>query len=575
MEEKTIKKEMQALLLAWCDALVGQQLSMPGRGRFDGGVLCPACQRIHGRCHEAVYPLLCAAKLTGEERYLRAARSLFAWGGSLLCDDGSLYNDANCEWNGTTVFGAVALHDALYYHGDLLTEAEKRQWEDRLRAMGKWLSANLTLSRKAHTNYYAGNACAMALLGWYFDDVSYLIQAKELAEYCFAQVSESGLFLGEGGARDARTPKGCVALDPGGYDVEETLPSLLRSALAAKDEAALKQVKRLWLSHLDWMLPDGAWDNSVGSRNFKWTYWGSRTADGCADALFRLGKDDPVFAEAALRHLEQLKAHTHGGFLRGGPDHHRRGEPVCVHHTFCHAKTLAGALDAGLYDVERTALPNDTPAPLTEYPELATVRMAKGGWIADVTVSDLPARKGVRASGGVVTLLWHRDCGPVIACSMAEEGMAEPLNQQLSVKKEGLGSVCPRLEVALEGKRWTQYNDLAAQMTAKAVKKAVTVHVDAFFCDDAHQPLAASGGCRLDYKLTAEGLLIEGRVSPGMADHARYLLPVISEKVVVTARKGSLAPQTTPVFSLTPGFLCREYEILPDRDGRFALSVTV
>ena len=163
----------------------------------------------------------------------------------------------------------------------------------------------------------------------------------------------------------------------------------------------------------------------------------------------------------------------------------------------------------------------------------------------------------------------------MIACGMAEEGMAEPLNQQLSLKKEGLGSVCPRLEVTLEGKRWTQYNDLAAQMTAKAAKKTVTVHVDAFFCDDAYQPLAASGGCRLDYKLTAEGLLIEGRVSPGIAEHARYLLPVISDTICVTARKGILDPQTKPVFGLTPGFLCREYAVKPAGDGRFAVFLSV
>ena len=576
LEEKTIKKEITALLLAWCDALAGLQMDDPGRGRFDGGVLCPACGRIHGRCHEAAYPLLCAAALTGEQKYLRAAKKAFAWGENLLCDDGSLYNDPNSDWNGVTVFGAVALHDALYYHGNLLTAAEKTAWEARLRKMGEWLSVHLTLERPAHLNYYAANACAMALLGRYFSKPAYSELAGELAAHCFASVTANGLLCGEGGKPDVRTPKGCAAVDASGYNVEETLPSLARYALTAEDAAALEQVKGLYLAHLAWMLPDGAWDNSVGSRSFKWTWWGSRTTDGCTDALFRLGKYDPVFAEAAWRNFEQLKACTHHGLLYGGPDYARRGEPPCVHHTFCRAKALAGALDGGLYDFSRVPMPSDKPAPLTEFPELATYRLAKGGWRADVTAGDLPVRKGVRVSGGVVSLLWHSELGPVIACGMAEEGMPEPLNQQLSVQTEGLRSVCPRIEATLHGKRWAQYYDLGATMQAKATKTSVAVHVDAFLCDASRRRLEAAGGCALDHRLTKDACVIEGRVSPGLAGHARFVLPVIAAQTKVEVKKGRFADgEPAEIFSLSPGFLCREYVILPDRDGRFAVRLTV
>ena len=93
------------------------------------------------------------------------------------------------------------------------------------------------------------------------------------------------------------------------------------------------------------MLPDGGWDNSIGTRNFKWTYWGGRTSDGCQAALNHLGKDDVAFAESALRNLELYKACTHQGLLMGGPHYARHGEEPCIHHTFCHAKVLAEALD--------------------------------------------------------------------------------------------------------------------------------------------------------------------------------------------------------------------------------------
>ena len=144
------------------------------------------------------------------------------------------------------------------------------------------------------------------------------------------------------------------------------------------------------------------------------------------------------------------------------------------------------------------------------------------------------------------------------------------------MKKEGLRSVCPRIEATLHGKRWAQYYDLGATMQAKETKTSVAVHADAFLCDVSHQHLEAAGGCALDYKLTKDAFVIEGRVSPGLASHARYVLPVIAEQARVEVKKGSLADgEPATVFSLTPGFLCREYVILPDRTGRFVLRITV
>ena len=79
-----IKKDAKELLLQWCGGLLRYQLHQPHTPEFDGGLLCPACKMIHGRCTEAVYPLLCAADLTGEDRWLSAAKQLFRWGENVL-----------------------------------------------------------------------------------------------------------------------------------------------------------------------------------------------------------------------------------------------------------------------------------------------------------------------------------------------------------------------------------------------------------------------------------------------------------------------------------------------------------
>ena len=52
------------------------------------------------------------------------------------------------------------------------------------------------------------------------------------------------------------------------------------NALMVNDRELLSIVERSMNTHLEFMLPDGAWDNSWGTRSFKWTYWGGRTSDG-------------------------------------------------------------------------------------------------------------------------------------------------------------------------------------------------------------------------------------------------------------------------------------------------------
>ena len=61
------EKRILSLLENWGDALTGLQIDMPEREELDGAILCPACKTIHGRCHEAVYPLLTLYERTGKK----------------------------------------------------------------------------------------------------------------------------------------------------------------------------------------------------------------------------------------------------------------------------------------------------------------------------------------------------------------------------------------------------------------------------------------------------------------------------------------------------------------------------
>lgn len=294
------------LLRQWCDALIEHQVQRMGPD-FDGAFLCPACKYEHGRCMDAVYPFMYLADRTGEEKYLRAAESVVAWHDRhMICDDGGVYNDPNSAWRGITVFAATALCEALEKHSSLLSDQTRAAWQNKLSRMSEWLFRSIDEHSPANINYVATNAAALALTGSCLHRPEYLTQAKHLAAYTLDRITENGLLYGEGKPREALTPRRCRPIDIG-YNVEESIPSLIKYALAANDRPALDKLTEVLRRQLAFMLPDGAWDNSFGSRNNKWTYYGSRTSDGCQAGYALLADRDPAFAEAALRNTLLLR----------------------------------------------------------------------------------------------------------------------------------------------------------------------------------------------------------------------------------------------------------------------------
>ena len=563
-----MEREVFDLLRRWGDALVSLQIRSADP-KTDGGILCPACGRIHGRCHEAAYPLLCIAARTGDAAYTAAAQRLFLWGENMVCPDGGVKNDFDSPWEGVTVFAALSLHDALFYHGALPADETRKMWEARLLSMGEWIRTHIFVGARAYINYYAAGAAALSLLGNYFSRDDFCAAAKTLAEHCFSHVSENGLLYGESSPHDARSPKGCRGIDHG-YNAEESLPALCRYAASAGDAAAKARCVSLWRAQLPWMLPDGAWDNGAGTRSFKWTYWGSRTADGSFDALLGLGKTDPVFAQAALRNLRLLRRNTADGLLAGGPDYKEAGEGVCVHHTFCHMKSLAAALDAGIPCIPAAALPSETPPPLRYYPETDTWRLALGGWLADVTGYDVRYKRGGHVSGGALSLLWSGKTGAIAAAGMAAYSLFEPNNQQLPAHPEQHRCPCPRIETA-DG-AYAQHFDFAAVLRGETTGGAVSVSVNASLCDIDGERMPGESGCALRYTLRADGLLIEGGVSPAAAGNTRFVLPV-SPAARVECLRGTPKAAPDRIFCLTPGFLLTEHVLFPDENGRFAALI--
>jgi hypothetical protein len=575
-------------LKTWCDGLLVRQVTEMRDPAFHGGLLCPSCAFIHGRCGDAVYSLLRMAHTTGEAKYLRAAMLVHEWSQVQVSRaDGSWINDVTLStWQGITVFHTIALAEALEHHGEVLDAATRALWKDRLAAAAKFLDGFITIET-GNVNYPVTATLAFQLCGQVLGDAHYFDRARALAHEVMAQFTPDGFLFGEGHPLNGVSPKGCRPVDMG-YNVEESLPSLALYSLLADDKPVQQQVVAAMKTHMEFMLPDGAWDNSFGSRNYKWSWWGSRTSDGCHPGFVLMSKFDPRFREVARRNLELMAACTHDGLLYGGPDYFAHGDLPCIHHTFTHAKALAAVLDRGTFEAEPSArpkLPRDEAYGLRSFSTVGTRLAAIGPWRATVTEYDWEYTEHVQpgagnlggghVSGGALSLLYHMQLGPILTASMTEYLMVEIANQQ-QFREGPHMALTPRLEY-VNGETYTNLNDFRAVLTATQSSGGIVFDAQGRMLTASRRPVSAGEILyHMVYRLSETGVEIAGSASGALSDSApaKLIVPVIareseraeqidSHTVRIIKAKGALTVTTDASSGFNASFKEKTFNLVP------------
>jgi hypothetical protein len=463
---------------------------------------------------------------------------------------------------------------------------------EQLGRAGDFIFENFTALDFSNINYGCTGIHGMDLLGRILKRPAYLERSRQLASGLKNYLTEpNGLLFGEGKPSNGTSPRGCRPVDLG-YNVEETLMSIALAADASGDAELRAIAGRLMTAHLEFMLPDGGWDNSWGTRQSKWSYWGSRTCDGCQHGYAVMAKEHPAFATAVIENTRLYRRCTAKGLLHGGPHYISHGVKPCVHHTFTHAKALAGLRDHG--DLAKriknaVPLPRAVSVGIREYPEIATWLAARGPWRATVTAYDwIYHEKAQQPTGGAISMLWHQLAGPLFAGSMARYHLVEKNNMQLYPEDHPL---TPRVELWEDGEWFTQLYDLTAKVTASDKDGVINFEVAARLLNQARKPSRSKPDCSLLYQFDAETLKITAS-APG----ARLMLPVISangEKVVQTANRieihklqctlviESNAPlriQETKrerIFNLVPGFEAVPVIAEIPKDGKLECRIRV
>ena len=421
-----MKNKYGELLLTWCDTMEKHIVSGLCDSNLDGGILCPACHRIHGRCADSLPAFLFLARETGEEHYRESGERIFDWSErNMKREDGSLYNDSNSSWRGITVFSLNSLALALdeCEKGTPLYEKIKASMLEK----AEFVASDMFFGFHPNVNYFACAPEALYRAYLVFGNEKF----REKAEFYYGYVMENyitsdDMIFGEG--HPYRGENGALPFDMG-YNLEESLSGLAEYAFLTGDKKKLDRAAALMRKGLEFMLPDGAVDNSWGSRSNKWTYYGSRTSDGMQPGLVSVSELDTMFSEAAERNFRVMERCTVNGLLAGGLMYGKSGEPICVHHSITHSKALLAM--AKHFEYRKGALPCDAARYLIHIPEADTYRAVRGDWFLTAANSAYASKDDYSpGSGGAATLVYHREAGALLSGSPLSYRCSEPNNMQ-------------------------------------------------------------------------------------------------------------------------------------------------
>lgn len=547
------------VLRKFADALIATQLNNVDPS-LNGGFLCRCCKNIHGRSIDAIYGLAVCYKRYKDEKYLKALISLFNYSDNVLCTDGGLYNDLQTEWRFTTTFHEIALVETLNSCEDILPTDLVSKIKERIALHGKWLYENLDEKSAANINYCTTNALALLLAGQKLNKEEYIKQSEKLVKYAISHISKNNLFYGEWQPHDKKSPKGCLGIDIG-YNLEESLPAMAKYALASKNKEVYDAVLKFGLGHLMFILPDGAIDNSFGDRNYKWTYYGSRTCDGILPLCVVLGKDDPRFIEAAYRNLELIDKCAPNGYLYGGPDYQKHGEQPCLHHTFEHINAVAFALDN--YSEEYLSKPNvklpseDNQNVYLE--EMNAYRVSNDKFIMDVSNYDVNIPYNGHLAGNSITLLYNKVTNkPYIVGAVGDYQLTEQTNMQVPLDRDHHRPLFPRFETKVGKFVYSTGYDVGGDTGVGPNNFEFNVG------------LANRNGEYLnDTRYAVKYVLEKDYLRILISGEGEYILPLVDGELEVEVGK---VTSEENIFFLTPGFIAKEYRI-KSVDGTIILKI--
>lgn len=458
-----LRQDMHELIQFCCDRMIEALVTAKGHPD-EGGIWCKACGTVHGRSGDAVFPFYYMYLVSGKAKYREAAKRLLLYISRTQEEDGGWRNEPESNWKGTTVFQLLALCHAY----DQLTQSStvnsdySDEMKDSLRAdraellpliasSAQWVSNTFGDGGDTNINYYLSSALALQLADRIVEKPHYSKQAKRLIHHFIdTRLSYDGWLYGE--KTRMRPFTQLTSTIDIGYNLDMSIGAMSEYARLTNDSKVLAAAVLALTAHMNMMYPDGSIDNSFGSRNYKWTLFGSKTAHGSQMAFMLLVNEHPAFLRAAELNTSYLKRSLRycDGLFGYGPMHERLFEHGCIHSTInrSDALSVAAAYATGLYMPTKTErLPTEESFGARSFKELAVIQLRQQKWMA--TVSCTSVRNA--PTGGAISYLWHEEAGPIQLGAMTSYRQYEAYNMPQALPHMDQ-PITSRIELVHEGR---------------------------------------------------------------------------------------------------------------------------
>ena len=460
----SLKNECFKTLSYLSDGLLALQISAVDDPDF-GALICPSCNVLHTRAAEAVFPFAVMFKATGDEKYLNAAIRVSDWLIKQQQPEGQ-WIETPWAWTGTTADQLLMMINAYPLVKNRLTTADHLRWKNSIKGAADYLVKYMSPDF-ASINYCPTSAAALAITYQIIPDSVYLKKAKRLAHWTIAKMDEAGFIQGEA-ARSFGVKYG-VDL---GYEMDMSLWGLGLYAKITQDKFVEQSVRKSLQKNLYFVYPNGAIDGSWGSRCYKWTTFGSKTADGCQILFSLYAHENPQYITAAIKNLRYLKTMIKDGMIGNGPHFWDIfPEYVCNYPTFARAKNLALAYTFGIQsETEMPALPADVPGWMKMYPTVNVVVARSENFMLTVSAygyKDLTNTNGGQynqhPTGGSAANIWIKDHGFFQTSSQTKYVRGETMH--MPVIEDTVICLTPRIEFANEHGYFTNLYEFESRVT--------------------------------------------------------------------------------------------------------------
>jgi len=391
------------------DRLVSTQITTAGDKNFGALVspsTNPALHPTYSRAAEAVYPMAVMYKHTNDEKYATAAIALGNWLLPLQQTTGAWGEEwPNYDgWTGTTADQLISLAGAYAILKPKMSATDSANW---LTSIGKAADLVESTFPVSNINYSPTGAVALVLAHQVATapKQTWLDKATSLMDTTVASTTADNFITGEGNGVDL------------GYNIAQSIGYIALYGLLV-DPKYLTNAVTFLKAHEYFVYPNGAIDNSWGTRSFKWTLEsGTKTAPGVYLSFGLLADKDPTFLRAqqlAMGYLQNYALDDQNWIVYGPHGYrHTTTNPPNIYSTFARAQAIATVIEYGTDATSVAAVPADGKNWFKYFPTVETSVLRTDKVMATLTsyTNDGVYPRDSVVRGGSASFVWFEGYG--------------------------------------------------------------------------------------------------------------------------------------------------------------------